>query len=94
MMAKCSESYHWRHMLVLKCIKTFATRELGYERVVEEGTRWYRHSDRIVHGGYEDVNLLRVDDGRITDDLVLVRIERLSECFEQVPLAENAVRKE
>ena len=74
--------------MVYRCTKTFETREYGYPREVDEGTVWYVKGQMVARGGYECVDILRIENGVYTADYARVRLDRLLECFEPVPLRE------
>lgn len=71
--------------MLLRCTKAFETREYGFPQTIEEGTVWYRRNDWYVPGGYEVCDMILVEDGRYTTP-VRIRLSRLQECFEQIPL--------
>lgn len=72
--------------MLLRCTKGFETREMGYPQEIAEGTVWYKVGPVIAHGGYECERLVEVADCVYTANYVRVRTERLSECFDQVPV--------
>ena len=77
--------------MLIRCTKTFETREGGYPVTVDEGSVWYKATHRHVPGGYELIVLERVERGEFMGEVVQVRLERLADSFESVPLSECAV---
>lgn len=74
--------------LLLKCTKEFTTRESGIPFTVMAGTVWFKRSFDIAPGGYELTVLEQVNGGAFTGVCAKVRDERVTECFESVPLRE------
>lgn len=71
--------------MLLRCTETFETREGGYPRTIDEGTVWYKTRCKIAPGGYELVQLERIDGAAFTGDMVWVRLMRTIENFDSVP---------
>lgn len=74
--------------LLLRCVREFTTRESGVPFTVMEGTVWFKVGFDIVPGGYEVTLLEKVNGGALTGVVAKVRDERVTDCFETVPLRE------
>ena len=73
--------------MLLRCTRTFETRETGVPYTVSEGTVWQRSSHKVAMGGYEIAVMDKVESGRYTDT-AQIRVERLVDHFELVPPGE------
>ena len=71
--------------MLLRCKETFVTREFGYPRTVAKGETYFKTGETVVWGGYECAVMRRVEDGRL-GTRVLVRLDRIFDNFETVPL--------
>lgn len=74
--------------MLLRCVREFTTRETGVPFTIMEGTVWYKASFDVQRGGYEDVVLEQMDGAMFTGIIAKVRLERVNEYFEPVPLHE------
>lgn len=72
--------------MLFRCTNTFETMEGGVPRTVDEGGVWFKLRHVHVAGGYECADLEQVRDGVFTGDVARVRLSRLSDDFETIPL--------
>jgi hypothetical protein len=79
--------------MLLRCIKSFETREGGVARTIDEGTVWYKARHDIARGGYELVIIERVEGGAFTGVMATVRLDKVMdpELFEPVPPSQETV---
>ena len=77
--------------MIIRCTKTFETREGGTPATVDEGTVWYKATHRVAPGGYELMVLERVEGGAFMGEVVQVRLDRIADSFEAVPPADCVV---
>lgn len=74
--------------MLLKCVREFTTREDGFPFTLMEGTVWYKSTFDYAPGGYEIAVLEKVTGGAFTGVMARVRIEKIGEYFESIPLVE------
>ena len=75
--------------MLYRCTTPFETREGAYPHTFESGTLWWVREYRQADGGYELAVLEEVSDGAFTGHLERVRLSRLREGFDTVPLRDT-----
>jgi hypothetical protein len=78
--------------VILKCKETFEG-GIRHRETIEYGELYMKSSYFQTHGGYEYVDMCRLREDGTLDRAIPVPIDRLSECFDTVPLFEWEVEK-